>query len=239
MRNPFDLFGAAWNTVTSRPMIFVYVSLITAAVITLSAAVLGVDPAGPEPETLPTTSEFAFILISAVVGILANIAVMKAVADSTADLQGLTRFSVDKFLSYLWVAILTGVTVVVGFILLVIPGIFLAVALSFGSYVLIFEDVRGADALKRSYGYVKGRWFGVFGRYLFLMLVGILFTIALSFATVPTLLSPYLASFVIGFLSMLGTAISTAYIYSLYTDIRPAAAPAPTVPGEETGAPQG
>ncbi|MFO0764862.1 MAG: glycerophosphoryl diester phosphodiesterase membrane domain-containing protein [Patescibacteria group bacterium] len=64
----------------------------------------------------------------------------------------------------IWVGVLQSLAVLGGFILLVIPGIWLAGRLAFSNIVLIDEDKRGTEALKRSSELVKGRWWAIFWR---------------------------------------------------------------------------
>lgn len=64
----------------------------------------------------------------------------------------------------IWVGILQSLAVLGGLVLLVIPGIWLAGRLAFANVVLIDEDKRGTEALKRSSEMVKGRWWAAFWR---------------------------------------------------------------------------
>lgn len=74
-----------------------------------------------------------------------------------------------------------------GFVLLVIPGIWLAVRLYFGAQAAVVESRKGRDALRRSAQLVDGMWWRVFG---ILLLVGLVtsifagvFGVALGLAT--------------------------------------------------------
>ncbi|HEX3095929.1 MAG TPA: hypothetical protein VHQ20_02300, partial [Patescibacteria group bacterium] len=70
--------------------------------------------------------------------------------------------------------LITVIFTVIGLILLIIPGIIIGVYLTFSVYVVVLENKHGMDAIKASKDYVKGHWFGVFGR---LLLVGIIIAI--------------------------------------------------------------
>jgi len=76
-----------------------------------------------------------------------------------------------KILSYWWVSILSGLIVVGGFILFIVPGIIIATWFILAMYVLVSEDLRGMSALFRSKQLVSGYWWSVFGRFLVLGLV--------------------------------------------------------------------
>lgn len=73
------------------------------------------------------------------------------------------RAATGKLLSLIWLAILMGLLVGIGFLALVIPGIWAIVAWSVAIPSLVVEDRRGTRALTRSQQLVKGRWWPMFG----------------------------------------------------------------------------
>jgi hypothetical protein len=89
-------------------------------------------------------------------------------------------------------AILTGllyvVVVALGFLLLIVPGVFLAVRLYLGVQIAVVERVGPVEALTRSSELVKGRWWPTFGR---LLLAGIVFAIVTAPLSVPAELVDY------------------------------------------------
>lgn len=76
----------------------------------------------------------------------------------TIDFNKLYENSFKKIVSYLWVGILTGIITLIGFILLIIPGIILAIWYAFSLYDNVLENKKGMAALKSSKELVKGRW---------------------------------------------------------------------------------
>jgi hypothetical protein len=65
----------------------------------------------------------------------------------------------------------------IGFVLLIIPGVYLFVALAFAIPVLMLEGLRGMTAISRSMSLVSGRWWPTFGR----LLVGLILYIVAIF----------------------------------------------------------
>ncbi len=117
-----------------------------------------------------------------------------------------------------WVGILQALAVLGGLILLIIPGIWLAGLLAFTNIVLIDEDKRGAEALKRSAELVKGRWWATFWRSL---VSGIIFGILM--VLISLILGAIIGLLVGGFGSasdattsafgqMLGAVVQSAFI---------------------------
>jgi hypothetical protein len=81
------------------------------------------------------------------------------------------RFGYRRFWSILLIGILVGLAVFAGFILLVIPGIIIAVRLSVSIPALVVERRRGTDALSRSWNLVKGYSWPVFGAFIVVALL--------------------------------------------------------------------
>jgi hypothetical protein len=73
------------------------------------------------------------------------------------------RYALSRLGSILLVAILVGLAVAGGFLLLVVPGFIVLTRLSTAVPALVLEDRRGRDALRRSWDLVKGFSWPVFG----------------------------------------------------------------------------
>lgn len=68
--------------------------------------------------------------------------------------------------------------IIVGFFLLIIPGLYIAIPLSFITAVMVFENRRMSISFSRCFNLLKGNWWWVF---LLLIIIGIII-IAISFA---------------------------------------------------------
>jgi hypothetical protein len=140
--------------------------------------------------TFGSTSTSAYnigLILAAVLGLfgylLATGAVFKLQLDGYLGKPHEIRESVDyalaghRLLSLLWLGIIATVMIAVGLILLIIPGIYLFVALAFAVPVLMLEGLRGMAAISRSMSLVAGRWWPTFGR----LLVGLILYIVAVF----------------------------------------------------------
>ncbi len=81
------------------------------------------------------------------------------------------------FLQLLLLSVVTGIFIGLGFICLVIPGIYLAVAYTFGSPLILFGKLEFWDAMEASRKVVTNNWFNIFGFLIinmFIVLGGIL-----------------------------------------------------------------
>jgi len=109
--------------------------------------------------------EIAYVVVSLWIGIRLILAVLrldegKAPADPQAD----SAKAWSLFGPVLWLGALQALIIFGGMVLLIIPGIYLAIALSFGQMFLVEQNVRGLKALAASRDLVRGRWWAVLWR---------------------------------------------------------------------------
>jgi hypothetical protein len=91
--------------------------------------------------------------------------------------KDLLKRSLPLILPVIWVMILSFLFIMGGLLLLIIPGIILALSFIFGMQAVVLDGDRGIAALQRSRFYVRGRWWKVFWRLLFLVLFVIVVSI--------------------------------------------------------------
>ena len=119
-------------------------------------------------------------LVALIATLLATGACFKVISEVYADRIPDWRESLAaaraRLGSLVWLAIISGLLLVLAFLALVIPGIYFLIAWSVAVPVLMTEDRRGLDALKRSRALVKGTWWPAFG----VMLVGLVVSWAVS-----------------------------------------------------------
>lgn len=85
------------------------------------------------------------------------------------------------FIPFLLLAILTAIAVGIGFVLLIIPGIYLAIKFSLGGAVIAAEHVLNPiEAMKRSWHVTKGNSVRIFFFLLIMLVVGMIALVAVS-----------------------------------------------------------
>ena len=160
-----------------RPLMLCVVGLVLPAQILSVLALLSVAPDLLDPTTTSTIEpgeEDSFIaaqsvaaLLQALVYVIATAACFKAVSDAYLGAEPSARrslgFAVGALPRLLLLALLAMLGLIVAFLLLVIPGIWLSVAWSLAVPALLFEKVSPWKALGRSRRLVKGRWWPIFG----------------------------------------------------------------------------
>jgi len=176
----------------------------------------------------------AYALFSVLVTIAANIAIMRIISapdPAHATVSNSFSTTLPYILPSILLSILTSLAVMGGFFLIVIPGIYFAIALSFAMYVLIVENKRGFGALTQSMHYIRGYWWAVFGRFVVFFLCVLLVSFAVSFLSsllasalgVPVsqqeddLFKNSLSSIItVGFV----VPLNLIYVYLLYTSLK-------------------
>jgi hypothetical protein len=120
------------------------------------------------------------------VGIALNGAIVKKaslqISDQSISVTEAYRFGFRKAWPIFLGGLLSGLVFMIGFILLIIPGIYFAISFSLFVQAIIIEEKRPWSALGRSRKLVKGSWWRVFG---ILLLTGILVSICTSIVYYP------------------------------------------------------
>ena len=137
-----------------------------------------IEPSEFETRSLAVLLAGAFIgpAISLIIWGILQAATMRGAAIATVgdpvDIEASYRYGFKRFGSVLLVSLLVGIVVVVGLILLIIPGIILGTFLAVTVPALVIENRRGTDAMSRSWNLVSGNFWHVLG----VMIVAFLIT---------------------------------------------------------------
>jgi hypothetical protein len=164
LRSPGDLFRDAWVFFKINWKILVSIIAVPSAISLISQLFLVSNNPGLK-------------VLSAILGIVAFIVLLAmklALIDSVRQLsnnpasvlsiKGQYKFGFSLFWSLIFILIIEALAVGGALALLIIPGIILAVYLSFYTFALVIDSKKGFSALIESYNLVRNRWFKVFGR---------------------------------------------------------------------------
>ena len=107
------------------------------------------------------------VAIGVIISAVLQAAILRGAAQATigdpVDIGSSYRWGFRRLGSVLLVALLVGITVGVGFLLLVIPGIIFLVFFSVSVPALVIENRRGTEAMKRSWHLVSGSFWHALG----------------------------------------------------------------------------
>ncbi len=123
----------------------------------------GGAPAGAIPDASAAIAILAVTVIGGLILIpLANAAVIYAISNfymgKTVTNGESIKFGLKKIFPIIWTSILMGIIVMLGFIALIIPGIFLWIRYLMSQHVVVLEGKSGFSALKRCKELMKGNY---------------------------------------------------------------------------------
>jgi len=178
---------------------------------------------GPFVALLGTVTTVAFLLVFTWL-ISAGLVMTKSVINNQLlPIKDLFIQSKRLILPLIGTNLLTGLIVLVGFILFIIPGIILAVRYVFTQYIVIEENLSGLAALKRSQELVKGKFWKVLGYSIFPTVVIFLISFITSFVAQQLKTSAPLVYYTISFassvLSWVFGAVILVYSFLVYKTI--------------------
>jgi len=156
-------------------------------------------------------------------GVRSQIGMYLVLKTPTVEFKELFKNTKGLFWKFFGLSLLTGILVMLWTLLLIIPGIIFGIFYSFTLYLLIFEDIKGMDAIRKSKAMVSGYWWGVFGRTMFLFLVAMLASFILSIPFIflsegTTLYSVY--SLIQNLVWAVVTPIFMVFTYLMYKDLK-------------------
>ena len=160
---------------------------------------------------------FGFLSVGAL------ITVMAAKGTPEKGVVGAYENAIRMLVSYGWVSILTTLAVLGGLVLFVIPGLVLSLWLTFAPYILFTENKKGLSALTASYAYIKGYWWSVVWRIVFIGVLSILIQAGLTALATSAVHStqPGIPQFFqLAVIHFLVIPVSIAYAYGIYQAVR-------------------
>ena len=137
---------------------------------------------------------FTFTVMPALVTALHVVSVIRIGEGERPSVREALALGSARFGAAIGATILYLLAIILGFILLIIPGIYLSVRLYLAAQAAVVDDRSPGDALRRSAELVKGRWWQTFGR---LLLAGIVFGLVTAPLTGAVALMEYSALYVV------------------------------------------
>lgn len=146
-----------WNTLKKRPLMVIGSFVIAMVVSGISSSLL--DPGEGAPVTVTT---ILMGLVSLAIGLFVEIGLVTfslRAHDSVETVQVKDLWNPTPFLWYLIAQISVGLGVLIGLVLLVVPGVMLALGWMFASYLIVDKSRRPFEAIKESWNLTKGhKW---------------------------------------------------------------------------------
>lgn len=170
-----SLIKSAWQRVKPRygslilimllPVLGMAVVFVLALVPNFFAAFVNQQTSSTVMKVVTTFSLLISVLFIVLVSLWSQVAIRVAAA-SPQKLKPLAayRSSLRLIWPFVWISILEGLAVTTGFVLFVIPGLFLLVLFWFADWCMVTDQARGLKALAISREYVRGVFWKVVWR---------------------------------------------------------------------------
>ena len=207
-----DLLQTALNLYRENVSLFVGI----VAVLTIPETIINVLIAAGSPSKLTTGNLGGYLGLTglrSLVGLIFTIMIVGALTQAVAarylgrpmTISGAyDSLGVSTFVTLALASILVGLVVGLGFVLLIIPGIYLAIRLVFVPQAIVLERKGVMDAFSRSWNLVEGSWWRV---------LGIVLVFGIVVAVVSGILGAILGAIFIGILHT-GTGTTATAILS-------------------------
>ncbi len=159
---PFKLLNESLSQVAPIyvPLLIIYSPMI---VVSLAPQLL--------PALAPGIWLVYWLLVTPIMTGTAIYFIYRYLKQGTADLSGAVNHALSHSVQLILGMIIYAAAVFVGFICLIVPGIYLSVRLGFVLYAIVSNNCTAIDGLKYSSKLVEGRWWNVFGSMLVVVMV--------------------------------------------------------------------
>jgi len=171
-----DSIRFGWETFKKRGWFFVLVTVLVGVV---TGVISGITSSlGHDGGTAQTVGNVLNFVLSTFVGMGVTAFFLKA-HDSLETAQSGDLWHPQPFWLYLATRLLVGVVVVVGLILLIVPGVIFGLMFMFASYIVIDKGLGPVEAMKESKRITDGHKWDLLGFAILLLLINILGAICL------------------------------------------------------------
>jgi len=176
--NPLKLSQPRDITALFRDSLRVYVRhaglfiLLSAAVVVpvdLVVEGIGLEMLTGRYDSTPTIAETAvptvvrFLVVVPIITAICIYALLSIEAGGRPSASRTLVSGFEQFTPLFFAVLIAAIGIAAGFVLLVIPGIYLAVKLFFVPQTVVVEGARGTESLRRSSDMVRGFWWRTFG----------------------------------------------------------------------------
>jgi hypothetical protein len=213
LRSVGSLFSDAWKLYKERWSVLVEIVLLPTLIVILGVVLIAFDLG-----SLFGAIGGLILFAGWVTFMYSILPVIYAVHHGTG-VDASYKATIGWFWAYIWVVILQILALLGGFVMLIIPGLWLGTALAFTTYIFVIEGRHGIDALRQSKDYVKGYWWAVLGR---ILLLALIYIVAMAIIQIPfgfiggKILSGIVSAVVVVFF----VPFSAIYSYLIFENLR-------------------
>ncbi|HET8581380.1 MAG TPA: hypothetical protein VFL98_02850 [Candidatus Paceibacterota bacterium] len=190
MSNTFSVkecIAFGWNRFKERPGLFVAVTFV---LVWLPAIINNLVRAPQDASSVVAALAGIIGIVMTIVGIYISMGLITfalAVHENAHEAGWKDAWAPHPFWKFLLTEIMLAIVVIIGFILLIVPGIILSLGLSFVQYLVMDRGIGYLDAMKESWRITKGHKWQLLGLFILLCLINILGFVCLIVGTLVTI----------------------------------------------------
>lgn len=207
MKSPIEYIKEAW-AIYSKKENFIHFARVMAVIVIITTSIGYLTSYYYSVDDWQNFGFIALTLLSIVVGLWSQTTQYFAILKIDESEKEIFKLGYKNIGRFLLIALVIGLIVFIGALLLIIPGIIFGVWFSFTVFLVLDQNMKIKEALKTSKLMVKGKFWKVLGR----SLVFGLFTIVISILLTAI---PYVGSLVVSFVAPL----FMLPFYLLYRDL--------------------
>lgn len=216
-----DIFDTAFKLYQRRFLLFAVIALIVHVPYALITLVIGTPDNQDQvfATTIVTNVLFAFVIFPLGQAAM-TVAVSKTVLGEPTSASSAFGDAAGRLMPLLLTMLLTGIAIVFGYILLIIPGIYLTLRYFFCTVIVVLEGHSGRGAMKRSAELVSGNYRKTINILLLLGLLSFILNFGLGFVLGTLQVSVALSEVILLVAQALFLPIQTTALLLFYYDLR-------------------
>ena len=215
LTKPVDLIKQTWEDYKTHLRMIVRILLVP----NILARFIG--QMGGHYKAAPSPFSFLFIIAVTIFSIWSQVTIFMAIVKPSENLTFADWYKKSwKYIwSYSWLIFLSGIIILSGILLLLLPGIIFSIWFSMGVYVLMDKHMKGMSALQYSYELVRGHWFAVLWRCIVSGILTLIASIGISIL-VKILHFPYETQISGVLIATFVTPFTYMYSFRLYKELK-------------------
>jgi len=151
-----ELIQDAWSKFKEKPGFWILITIISIVVGYFGDYGLSVDPESFEA-SFTSIHGFAISIVSLYLSASITLIYIKYMRGESVSFNDLLGVDLNKFIHYVLAVLVSGVLMVIGFILLILPGFYIMARLMFVQYLVLDRNLSFSEAIKKSFNISEGR----------------------------------------------------------------------------------
>jgi hypothetical protein len=218
------MFKDAVTKILARPTVFISIIAVPAAIAAVASFLepaTDIDGNYIWESSAHVYQYTAIMIVFALSSMIMSIAATFATDNVALSANDAFKMAMEKAGKYFLMMLLASVVLIIAFLLLIIPGVWLSMSLMFASYFLVLRNTSAIESLKMSYRLVKGRWWRVFGKSLMfgLLYIAIAIPVFILLWVLGNFVGDEVSYAVESMIGVVGSLVTIVFMYEFFLDL--------------------